>query len=122
MNIVMLGTIIGIFAGGAAVGIIAGIMFINARLNSLVNALQVLTAKIIKIEKVTEATMMASENFVDALQASVESMGFGPPRKRYGKQTGKPDDFGDLRETFEDGIRNLEEDSDEEDENWQKGA
>jgi hypothetical protein len=31
-----------------------------------------------------------------------------------------PDDFQDLRDTFEDGIRNFEEEPEDDEENWKK--
>ena len=110
--------ILGVLVGSAVVGIIAALVFINGKLKLLLNTLQVFNARLGKIEKVTEATMMAAENFVDALQNSAEQMGMRPMG---GPLQNRPDDFQDLRETFEEGIRNLEEDPDEDEENWKKG-
>lgn len=107
--------ILGLLVGGAAVGIIAALIFINNRLNVIIGTLQILTNKVVKIEKVSESTMHAAENFVDALQSSAQQM--------FAQQSDRPpaDEFQDLRETFEDGIRNLEnEDDDEDKEDWKK--
>jgi len=117
MNIFVLGVLV----GGAVVGIIAALLFINTKLKTVMAQLHILTGKIVKIEKVTETTMLAAENFVDALQASAQQMGMRPFN---GPPNGSPDDFTDLRETFEGGIRNLEDDSDpdeDDEENWKKG-
>ncbi len=115
--------ILGLLVGGAAVGIIAALVFINNKLKNVFGALQLLNAKIVKIEKITESTMAAAENFIDVLHSSFESVGFGPPR--LDNSPGNPgDEFQDLRETFENGIRSLEnekEDEDDEDkEEWKK--
>jgi uncharacterized membrane protein len=114
--------ILGMFIGGAVIAIIASLVFIFNTLKTVLGILQLLANKVTKIEKVSEHTMMAAENFVDALQQSAEQMNLRPPPTfRKGA-----DEFQDLRETFEEGIRNLEEDddsdSDEEEENWKKGT
>jgi hypothetical protein len=90
---------------------------LNTELTVTKNTLQLIWTKLTKIEKMSEVTMGAAENFVSALQQSAENMMFGP-----GDRPQPPtDDFHDLRETFEDGIRNLEEDGgDEDEENWKK--
>lgn len=110
--------VLGVLVGGAVVGIIAALVFINTKLKTVIAQLHILTGKMVKMEKITENTMIAAENFVDALQSSAQQMGMrplqGPP--------GSADDFTDLRETFEDGIRNLEDDSDEDEEPWKKGT
>jgi hypothetical protein len=117
MNIFVLGVLV----GGAVVGIIAALLFINTKLKTVIAQLHILTGKMVKMEKVTETTMLAAENFVDALHSSAHQMGMRPFN---GPRTGSPGDFDDLRETFEGGIRNLEdepEDSEDDEENWKKG-
>jgi hypothetical protein len=117
MNIFVLGVLV----GGAVVGIIAALLFINTKLKTVIAQLHILTGKMVKMEKVTDTTMLAAENFVDALHSSAHQMGMRPFN---GPRTGSPDDFDDLRETFEGGIRNLEdepEDSEDDEENWKKG-
>lgn len=107
--------VLGMLVGGAAVGIIAALVFINNKIKVVMGTLQLLTNKVSKIEKMSESTMMAAENFVDALQTSAQQM--------FVQNSGRPpaDEFQDLRETFEDGIRNLEnEDDDEDKEDWKK--
>ena len=108
--------------GSAAVGIIAALVFINNKLKTLIGAFHVVVGKLNKIEQISNATMQASEGFLDALQQSAEGMMFGPQNR---SPNGANDDFQDLRETFEEGIRNLEDDpeSDEEDKDtWKKGT
>jgi hypothetical protein len=78
--------------------------------------IQIIGLKVNKIEKVTQTTMVAAENFVDALQSSAEQI------QRIQMNDNDPeDDFRDLRTSFEEGIRKFEEDEDEEGEDkWKK--
>jgi hypothetical protein len=112
--------ILGILIGAAVMGIFAALIFIFTTLKTVLGVLQLQSGKINKIEKMSGHTMMAAENFVDALQQSAEQMSIRPPQ-RFRKGT---DEFQELRETFEEGIRNLEEGEDEsdEEENWKKGT
>lgn len=114
--------ILGLLIGGAAVGLIAALVFINQKLKMIIGVLQVVVGKVNKIEKTSEASLTAAENFVDALHQSAEGMMFGPGRKPQHGPSNPADDFQELRETFEEGIRDLEEDSDDEEEDWKKGT
>lgn len=76
-------------------------------------ALKLVLSRLQKLEQISIATMGAAENFVDALRESNED---GPPLV-------SPSDmnFDDLRETFENGIRKFEEESDDDEgEGWKK--
>jgi len=77
--------------------------------------------KVNKIEKITENTMQASETFVDALRESAEQMMSMRPRNN---QDDDSEQFDDLRKSFEDGIRRMEEDDEEGEEDsdnkWKK--
>jgi leucyl aminopeptidase (aminopeptidase T) len=108
----------GILVGFGVFGVIAIIVLLFKLYTDILtikNALQLMWTKISKIEKMSESTMSAAEGFVDALRRSAEGMmGMQDPMH------GTPDEFRELRETFEDGIRNLEDDSDEDEEPWKK--
>lgn len=91
-----------------------GILLVHQLVEAQGKALQMAFIKLTKIEKVTDNTMAAAENFVDALRESAEQMMmFRPPnmRRQRGDDT---EQFDDLRKSFEDGIRRMEEDDDEE--------
>lgn len=110
--------LLGMLAGVGIFGIIMLIVltFKMAQEVAMIHRIvQILGLKINKIEKVTQSTMIAAENFVDALQQSAEQF-----QQHHGK-TELSDDFGDLRESFEEGIRKFEEEDDEEGEDkWKK--
>jgi hypothetical protein len=71
--------------------------------------LRVVTMKIGKIDQVTQSTMHAAETFVDALRESAQHM-MGPPSM----DGMNPDAFEDLRQSFEEGIKGMEDDADDE--------
>ena len=102
-----------------------GIILVHQLIEAQGKALQMAFMKLAKIEKVTDNTMTAVENFVDALRESAEQMMmFRPPNMRRPKGDDS-EQFDDLRKSFEDGIRNMEEDDDEEgeedpDNKWKK--
>jgi hypothetical protein len=119
MHVFLVGVLVGVGLFGMCVALVL-LFRLNTELTVVKNTLQLIWTKLTKIEKMSEVTMAASENFVNALQQSAENMMF----VRSDRPTRPPtDDFHDLRETFEDGIRNLEEEGDEGDEdeeNWKK--
>lgn len=71
--------------------------------------LRVVTMKIGKIDQVTQSTMHAAETFVDALRESAQHM--MDPSSMNGMN---PDSFEDLRQSFEEGIKGMEDDVDDE--------
>jgi predicted transcriptional regulator len=71
--------------------------------------LRVVTMKIGKIDQVTQSTMHAAETFVDALRESAQHM--MDPSSMNGIN---PDAFEDLRQSFEEGIKGMEDDADDE--------
>lgn len=116
--------LMGIVAGFVLFGIVALVAIFNrmqleiGRLSketeNMNKALQMILLKITRIEKVTIETMNAAETFVDGLRASAEQIQMLPPRRG----RGNPESFDDLRQSFEDGIKDMEhgmDDSDEED-------
>lgn len=115
--------ILGVLAGSVAVSIIAMLVFINGKSRTILATLQVIAAKLNQIDRTTISTMQAAETFVDVLNQSAEGMMFGPTDTGSSPRGNPKDDFRDLRETFEDGIRNLEEEPESDDEdNWKKGT
>lgn len=91
---------------------------IHNDVTKLMGAVKLMNSKLNKLEQVSLATMAAAENFVDALRESNGELELGGP-----PTLSSPDDmsFDDLRESFENGIKKLEEDSDDEDsEPWKK--
>ena len=127
MNMFILGVLAGvvIFAVIYSVFMLnklhSGLIVIHQMIENQGKAAQLLFMKINKIEKITENTMTASETFVDALRESAEQMmHMRPPHLR--KDDGS-EQFDDLRKSFEDGIRHMEDDDDEgeeEPEDWNK--
>lgn len=107
----------GILVGIAIFAIIAAVNIFNkmqtemVRLNGMVDNVnkinQLLLVKLNKIEKVTDATMIAAETFVDALRTSAEQMIGFRPLSRNGESN--QDVVDDLRRAFDDGIRGLED-------------
>lgn len=111
MNMFLIGMTAGI-AIFSAVTIIVLLFRLTTEIAAVRVSLNLIWVKLARIEKMSASTMGAAENFVDALRRSAEDMMGGPTR---------PDDLRDLRQTFEDGIRDLEEDSDDEGpEQWKK--
>ena len=123
--------LIGVLVGAAGFGLLyvvmmiskihAGMMFLHQNVDNITKALNLALLKLNKIEKVTDNTMSAAENFVEALRESAEQM-MRPPNMR------KMDSaqFDDLRKAFDEGIRQMEEDDEDEDieegpqEDWKK--
>lgn len=123
--------LIGVLVGAAGFGLLyvvmmiskihAGMMFLHQSTDNITKALNLALLKLNKIEKVTDNTMSAAENFVEALRESAEQM-MRPPNMR------KMDSaqFDDLRKAFDEGIRQMEEDDEDEDieegpqEDWKK--
>ena len=119
--------IIGLFAGMAAFALIASVVIFNKlqlEVAAMHRMMQVIALKVNKIEKTSQTTMDAAETFVDALRSSAEQMMIMRTPSR-GQMP--PEGFDDLRKSFEEGIRQFEEDeesdddSDEQQEPWKKG-
>jgi hypothetical protein len=131
MNMFMLGVLAGIVVFAVLYSVFmlnklhAGIILIHQMVENQGKAAQMLFMKVNKIEKVTETTMQSAEAFVDALRESAEQMmNMRPPRLRNEDDL---EQFDDLRKTFDDGIRRMEEDDDEDNdsdegprEDWKK--
>ena len=116
MNTFLLGMLAGVGIFGIIV-VMVTVFKIAQEIAMIHRIVQILGLKINKIEKVTQSTMVAAENFVDALQQSAEQF-----QQHYTNNKAESnDDFGDLRESFEEGIRKFEEEENDEDEdNWKK--
>jgi hypothetical protein len=130
MNMFVLGVLAGVIMFAVIYSVFmvnklhSGLILIHQMIENQGKAAQMLFMKVNKIEKITENTMNASETFVDALRESAEQMmNMRNPRIR------KDDDyeqFDDLKKSFEDGIRRMEEDDDEDEdieegkEDWKK--
>ena len=67
-----------------------------------------------RIDKVTQNTLSAADNFVDALRAT-EQMNHNGLFPMFGN----PMDTNDIKKSFEDTIKNFEDDDDDED-GWKK--
>ena len=115
--------ILGVLAGVTMFAVIYSVFMLNKLHSGLIlvhqmienqgKAAQMLFMKVNKIEKITENTMTASETFVDALRESAEQMmNMRPPRLR---NQDVSEQFDDLRKTFDEGIRRMEEDDEAED-------
>ena len=117
MNTFIIGVLVGIslFALIYAVVMLnklhAGMILLHQNSDSQSKALQMAFLKINKIEKLTENTMKASETFVDALRESAEQMMMRPNMRRDDDDS---EQFDDLRKSFEDGIRRMEDDEEDE--------
>jgi len=126
--------ILGVLAGVTMFAVIYSVFMLNKLHSRLIlvhqmienqgKAAQMLFMKVNKIEKITENTMTASETFVDALRESAEQMmNMRSPRLR---NQDVSEQFDDLRKTFDEGIRRMEEDDEDEDseegpqEDWKK--
>ena len=111
--------VIGLLTGFVLFGIFAAVVLfykMSQEISMIHRIIQIIGLKINKIEKVTQTTMAAAENFVDALQSSAEQM-----QRHQMNGDDSEDDFQDLRSSFEEGIRKFEEDEDEEGEDkWKK--
>ena len=130
MNTFTVGVIVGfiLFAVMATVVIFNKMQLEMTRLakevENMNKALQVMFAKINKIEKVTQSTMDAAETFVDGLRESAEQIQMMQMRNPRMRGPMSPEGFDDLRKSFEEGIKDMEEgidddeDSDEQQEPW----
>jgi len=127
MNMFMLGLLAGVtmFAVIYSVFMLnklhAGLILVHQMIENQGKAAQILFMKVNKIEKITENTMNASETFVDALRESAEQM----MNMRSPRMKDDTEQFDDLKKSFEDGIRRMEEGDDddegeEEQEDWNK--
>ena len=118
MNTFVIGLIVGftLFAVIASVLIFQKIQTELSRLVTLIdnmnNMLRLVTMKVGKIDQVTQTTMHAAETFVDALRESAEQMQMMNPTAM---EKMNPGSFDDLRQSFEEGIKGMEDDSDDED-------
>jgi len=127
MNTFIIGVLVGISLFALIYSVVmlnklhGGMILLHQNIDAQSKALQMAFLKINKIEKITENTMQASENFVEALRESAEQMISMRPNIRRDDES---EQFDDLRKSFEDGIRRMEEDddedSDEEREDWNK--
>jgi len=119
--------VIGILVGFVLFAVMATVVIFNkmqqevARLalatENMHKALQMIFMKVNKVEKTTQTTMEGIETFIDGLRQATELMFTRPPQE-------SPDNFDDLKKSFEDGIRRFEkemDDSDEEDEETDEG-
>ena len=119
MNMMLLGILIG--AGSMCLLYLAftvsrlhtSLIFLHQSNEALSKATNVILVKLAKIEKVTDTTMTAAENFVDALRESTEQMMMRPPIM--GKNFNNSQQFDDLHQAFDEGIRGMEDQNDEED-------
>ena len=120
----MLQTLLVGAVGGISLLIIAWTFVIVSRIlhdvTKMMDILKLLNGKMNKLEQIGLATMQAAENFTEALRESNEEM--GPPM---GMSSHGDVGFDDLRETFENGIKRLEDDAEDEDgdgekEDWKK--
>lgn len=129
MNTFVIGVLVGIVLFAVIYSVFmlnkvhTGLLILHQGLDAQNKALQMTLVKINKIEKVTDSTMQAADTFVDALRESAEQMiNMRPPHLRNLPEDG--DQFEDLRNTFDEGIRRMEEDDDEDDnepeEKWKK--
>lgn len=123
--------LIGVLVGAACFAILylvmviskihAGMIYLHQSMDAITKAVNLSLVKLSKIEKVTDNTMAAAENFVDALRESAEQMMMRPPNI---KRLGDNEQFDDLRKAFDEGIRQMEEDDEEEGEEpedkWKK--
>ena len=126
MNMFLIGVLVGA-AGFAILYIVmligkihAGMIYLHQNVDSLTKAINLSLMKLSKIEKVTDNTMTAAENFVDALRESAEQMMNRPPHM---KPFNDGEQFDDLRKAFDEGIRQMEEDDEEGEEpedKWKK--
>lgn len=116
MNTFTSGIIVGfiLFAVFASVWIFNKMQLEISRLatetENLNKVLRVIAMKTAKIEQITHSTMLAAETFVDALRESAEHMQMMNPS---GMDKMDPGAFDDLRQSFEEGIKGMEDSDDE---------
>lgn len=115
--------LIGVLVGAASFALLylvmmiskihAGLIYLHQSIDAIGKAVNMSLLKLNKIEKVTDNTMTATENFVDALRESAEQMMMmRPPNIRGSKD--ESEQFDDLRKAFDEGIRRFEEEEDDE--------
>ena len=124
--------LIGVLVGAASFALLylvmtlskihSGMIYLHQSIDAIGKAVNMSLLKLNKIEKVTDHTMAAAENFVDAIRESAEQMMmFRPPTS---KKSDDGDQFDDLRSAFDEGIRRMEEDDEDEgedpDNKWKK--
>jgi len=122
MNMFVIGVLVGVSLFALIYSVVmlnklhAGIILLHQHIEAQSKSLQMMFLKLNKIEKVTDTTMTAAENFVDALRESAEQMmTMRPPNmRRHGGDN--LEQFDDLRKAFDEGIRQMEEDDDIDDE------
>ena len=116
MNTFTMGIIVGflLFAVFASVWIFNKMQLEISRLateiENLNKVLRVVAMKTAKIERITETTMHAAETFVDALRESADHIQLMSPP---GMDKMDPSSFDDLRKSFEEGIKGMEDGEDE---------
>ena len=102
------------FLVGAAVLLLAYVATVLYRLDmeigQMVALQKMMAVQQAKIQQISEATFQAAETFVDALRQSAEMM--GPPNL----SNLPPNTFDDLRQSFENGIREFEDTDEDEEE------
>ena len=116
MNMFLIGVLVGAacFAILYLVTVISkihtGMIYLHQSMDTITKAVNLSLVKLNKVEKVTDNTMTAAENFVDALRESAEQMMRPPNIKRLDDN----EQFDDLRKAFDEGIRKMEDDDDDE--------
>lgn len=87
----------------------AEITRLATEIENLNKVLRVVAMKTTKIEQMTHSTMHAAETFVDALRESADQIQLlNPSMDKLDSNS-----FDDLRQSFEEGIKNMEEGDDE---------
>jgi NurA-like 5'-3' nuclease len=117
--------IIGVLVGISLFALIYAVVMLNKLHGGMILLHQNIDAQSKALQmaflKITENTMQASENFVEALRESAEQMMTMRPGLRRDDDS---EQFDDLRKSFEDGIRQMEEDDEEGEEDsdnkWKK--
>lgn len=79
---------------------------ISRETDNIQKALQLALIKINRIEQMSHTTMNAAETFVDALRESAMQMNMSPNSPE------QPGSFDDLRKSFEEGIKDMEDEQD----------
>lgn len=105
--------LIGFLAGTAALLLVyvATVLYrLDREIGQMASLLKLLVVEQAKTRQIAETTLQAAETFVDALRASAELM--GPPNLR----NLPPNTFDDLRQSFENGIREFEDTDEDEEE------
>lgn len=120
MNMFLIGVLVGVAAFALIYNIIVlnkiynGMVAIHQTTDNIGKALNMAILKLSKVEKITQATMNSAETFVDALRESAEQMMMRPPHMKRPKFN-DGEQFDDLRKAFDEGIRQMEENSEDSD-------